>query len=135
MGQCGCGDINLIAARPVPGTDGVLAVDEYRGCRECETPIGLMLFFFNPEGQERWVEGWSGMRLGAPLEPSENGEDGGYGWVFPFIGQSELVKAAREHEGLKDVHPSNYETLAELLSDWGLTLLQEAMARRPKRSE
>lgn len=134
MGQCGCGDMNLTAAYPVAGTDAVLGIDEYWGCRECGTPLGIVVLLFDPKGREEWVE-VSGLKLGPAFEAGEYG--GGpagelFGLTLPFVGQDDLVAAVREGEELKNVRLEDYETLADLLSDWGLELLQEAFAHRKR---
>ena len=132
MGQCGCGDLHIIAAFPVPGTDGILAVDEYHGCQGCDTPAGFRLFFFDREGWEEYSWCFSGT-LGEPLEPDAFGGRDGFGERFPFVGRHELMKAARQGEELRDVDPAEYASVADLVDQWGLTLLQEALRQREER--
>lgn len=139
MGQCGCGDMHLIAAHRVAGTENVLAVDEYWGCRECGTPIAITLRYFDAPGWLDWGRWYHppGRDAHATPEPEmaadEYGGEEGFGWAFPLIGKAELVQAAREGEELKRVRLEDYATLADLLSDWGLELLQEALRQRSER--
>lgn len=42
MGQCGCGD--FYPDFKLPGPDGALyAIQLYRGCHECQTPVGVII--------------------------------------------------------------------------------------------
>jgi len=133
MGQCGCGDLVIDSARPIAGTDIVLAVDEYQGCNYCHTGLMPTLHFFDPKGWKEWGEG---AELGEPITPDEFGGDRGYGWRIPLIGKAELVKAARvlvAEEGEPfGQGEDGYATLADWLEDYGLRLLQEAMRQRAK---
>lgn len=126
MGQCGCGDMNPIAQYELP--DGnLLVVDEYHGCRDCETPIGYTLHLFTPEEGKNWI-------FDPPVKilPDELGK------VFPLIGKEEMILAAQEIEKEDGVFRvvfdgDEYASLSDFMHDKGLDLLQRAMRHRKVR--
>lgn len=133
MCECNCGELNLVAAHPIEGTDAVLGLHLYPGCSGCGTPIGVTAHLFDPEGWRDWgTEGFSGIKLGEPIKPDAYGGCDGYGLRLPLIGKAELVKAARTDEELKEIDLSDYDSLGDLLEQWGLVLLQEALRHREK---
>jgi len=128
--------MNLVAAYPLAGTENVLGVDFYLGCRDCGAPPTVRLHFFDAAGWEQWKE-----FLWGPFgEPLHFGPYGGgssaespHGLNIPLAGQGELAKAAREDEDLQEVEPGEYTTLADLFSgDLAGTLIREALLRREK---
>lgn len=115
MGQCGCGDMNVIAAYKIG--DKVLIVDEYHGCSDCGTPTGIFLHLFTPEEAAFWLDG----RQPEDFNPDEER-------VLPFIGRDELVEAAKEIEQPDDI--TEYGEMADWIHDKAIELLQTAMRKR-----
>jgi hypothetical protein len=72
MGQCGCGDMNVIKAYRI--RDAVILVDEYHGCDDCDTPLGISLYIFTPEEAEKWL--WEGQKI-EPFNVDEKDKEGG----------------------------------------------------------
>ena len=53
MGECGCG--NFSAQYQLPGPDGtVYAIQKYEACDYCDTPHGVVVHRFSPEGAKTW---------------------------------------------------------------------------------
>lgn len=53
MGQCGCGD--FYPDFKLPGPDGILyAIQLYRGCHECHTPVGVIVSRLKGDEIETW---------------------------------------------------------------------------------
>lgn len=132
MGECGCGDLYLRRGRRVEGTEGVLAADVYQGCRYCNSPLAVRLYFFDEQGWQEWGDG---VPMAETMEPDEFGGNDGHGWHVTLFGRDELVQAAREDEELSRVRLDDYSSLADLLSEWGLHLLKRALARREERGD
>ena len=118
MCECGCGNMNPIAAYKVGGN--VLIVDEYHGCSDCCTPIGLSLHIFSPKEAKEWLDE-PVREIFKPMPPTSWDER-----YFSFVGKDELVAAAAEFE--EDYQ--QYDSLSDFLSDFGLRLLQSAMKKR-----
>ena len=52
MGECGCGEMNIIDSFFV-GTK-VIAIDFYRGCRDCGADIGIRIHIFTKKEAKSW---------------------------------------------------------------------------------
>lgn len=53
MGECGCG--NFYPEFKFPGPDGsVYALQVYRGCEGCQTPVGVIISRLTGEEIEEW---------------------------------------------------------------------------------
>lgn len=130
MGQCGCGELFLVQAHPIAGTDITLAVDEYHGCQDCGNPLGASVMLFNPAGWEEWREfGLPNLQPGEPIQADDTGGNGGHGIWVPFLGPEDLLRAVREDEELSAIDLEEYSTLEDLLADHGMHLLQAAIRR------
>lgn len=51
MGQCGCGDFKASWKLQGPGNT-LYAIEIYNGCRDCETPVGLVVYRMTRKGDE-----------------------------------------------------------------------------------
>lgn len=152
MGQCPCGELFLIRAFRLPGSDLVLAVDEHHGCRHCGNPPGFTLHAFTPQDWETWGKVGSGSgskqaegtgtvpvptascccRLPLEIERLDGADNEGFGWWLPFVGPQDLARGAAADEHLRDVALDEYATLADLLEGHGLRILQAALRHREK---
>jgi hypothetical protein len=110
--------MNPIAAYKVGGN--VIIVDEYHGCDDCGTPLGLSLHIFSPKEAKEWLDE-PVSEVFEPKPPTAWDER-----CFGFVGKDELVAAAAEFE--EDY--AQYDSLSDFLSDFGLRLLQSAMKKR-----
>lgn len=118
MGECGCGSMNPIAAYKVGRN--VLVIDEYWGCKDCDTPIGITLHIFSPSKAAEVLDRKVTEKF-QPEPPTSWSEK-----VIGFIGEKELLDAAEKFEdGWKE-----YDTFRDFLCDFGLEFLQEAMKKR-----
>lgn len=126
MGQCGCGDMNLVEAIAIEGTEATLGIDQYHGCQYCNNPLGYTLMVFDPAGVERWVRGYGGKPTSESITPDEDGGNHGHGIWLPFIGREDLMDAAREDDELGLIDLAEYGTLCDLLDEYGLRLLRAA---------
>jgi hypothetical protein len=124
MGQCGCGDLNAVAAYDL-SDDKVIVVDEYHGCHDCGTPLGFTLHLFSKEEAEKWL---LSDQKPTPLRIDEPREEGLSQRSFPFVGRNELVEAAKEIEEENPI--SEYNNLSDWMYDNGLRLLRAAMEKR-----
>lgn len=113
MGQCGCGDLNLDKVWRIG--DFYLVADRYMSCRDCQTPIGVMLSIFTKKEAKDW-----GLKSEGKFEP----ENGYAEKPLPFFDVAALVKAAEKCEVNKSL--GEYDSLADILHDYGLELIQEA---------
>ena len=118
MGSCGCGDINPISAFRVGGN--IMIIDEYNGCKDCGTPIGLTIHLFSPKEAMQYLDK-PVSEVFKTLPPTSWDERS-----FGFVGRDELVAAAAEFEN----DYRQYDSLSDFLSDFGLNLLQAAMKKR-----
>lgn len=53
MGECGCGDFVGDFKFPGPGKD-IYVLDVYPGCRDCDTPAGIVIYRFTPKEAGEW---------------------------------------------------------------------------------
>lgn len=127
MGECGCGDFQPSAAFKVG--EKYLAIEEYHGCDYCNAGLAVSVYLMTPQEAGEWgVDEMDVKELKPDIcEPVH----------VPLIGAEELVKAAKVLEeeyddGEADEDPwfKQYRSLAELMEDVGLELLQEAMRQR-----
>lgn len=122
MGQCGCGDFTYNKAHKVGGK--ILAQQIYYGCQYCDTPAGVVLHLMSPKEAKNW-----GVTPEGHFPMDTDSKD--YGMLcIPVIHPTQLVEAARhpEFESMcGEIDLSEYDSLAELLQDIGLPLLQVAM--------
>jgi hypothetical protein len=127
MCECGCGDMNAIVSFEIG--NNILIVDEYLGCDDCDTPLGIVLHLMDKKEAENWVEKSSIKSF----RHDESREEGNGARYFSFIGKNELVAAAEEMDKEFESHPfSDYSCLADFMQDYGLELLQKAMNKRRK---
>lgn len=123
MGQCGCGDFSPDYVYKLG--DHVIVLSEYHGCQDCDTPLECVMFIMTVEEAKSWCIEEDEMKS---IELNE------FGWaeeIVPFVGRDELIKAAEEIEEEGELFLNNYATLADILCDYGLDLLQRAMNHRP----
>lgn len=128
MGQCGCGETWIKRAFRVIGTDFIIGVQEYHGCKECNSSVGLFLSFFTLEGAKEWID--DDLRI-EPVLPDAYGAFEGRGAQFWLIGREELYLAAAHLEAHEGLRIEDYGSLEDLLHDYGLRLIQAAMDMRP----
>lgn len=128
MCECSCsevrGDLNI----KLKGSDDVVSIDFYRGCRDCAPLIGVDVRVFNAKGVADFLGDADILDVG--------GDE--YGHIPTFdsielISLEDLQAISRTLPGTDD-----YENLADWLSDHGLDLLQGAfdlaMERRDARN-
>lgn len=130
MGQCGCGDMNLRYVHQIEETPVTLGIDTYFGCHDCDTPMGVVVLVFDPSGVKEWVSHYAWTPTQS-IRADEYGGNDGFGITVPFIGREDL-KAACKDEDLLDVDLSEYDSLADLLDERGLSLLRAAWDHRLK---
>ena len=53
MGQCGCGNYGGEFRLPGPGKD-IYVIEFYGGCKDCDTPAGIVLYRMNEQEQAQW---------------------------------------------------------------------------------
>ncbi|MDQ3804292.1 MAG: hypothetical protein M3416_10725 [Acidobacteriota bacterium] len=124
MGACGCGELSVYEGYTVGPY--VLAVEVYRGCSYCDTGLMVALHLFTPEEAETYD-----VEIKSEFKPDKYGHAE---IAFPMVGQADLVKAA---EGLEAKEEGGslvprYDSLADILRDYGLKLLQAGLRYRLK---
>lgn len=119
MGVCGCGELSPEKVYRVG--DQFLVVELYRGCSDCGTGLMVSLHLMTPEAAKQY-----------DIEPNDAFPPDKYGWSqvnIPIVGREDLVEAAEviEENGSLTVE---YDSLADLLRDEGLDLLQRGVRIR-----
>jgi len=123
MCQCGCGDFS--PDHVYKFKDNILVIQEYLGCRDCDTPIGCVVTIFTFEEANNWG-------IDADKLEEIKLEFGSAKRYFPFVGRKELMGAAKELEEKEGLTDNDYESLADYLNDNGTKLLRVAMSKRSK---
>lgn len=95
MGECGCG--SNAPDFQFDGPDGVkYAVELYRGCNYCSTPVGIVIYrFTDPESIEMFLDGVPELPVinyGTKDYPSVDGEA-----TFPIVDAEQLLKSLKKH--------------------------------------
>lgn len=130
MCECGCGE--LVASKALRVQDTILVIEEYPGCRYCHTGMAVVLHFFDSEDHAR--EFIDDMPI-EPITADEYGANNGRGEMIPMVGKEELKKAAAVIHSRIDVRLSDYDSLADVIDDIGLDLLQEALRQRKREAQ
>lgn len=124
MGVCGCADFNGVRWAVTVG-DFVLAASDYRGCNSgCDTPVGFSIHLMTREAASEW-----GVEPTGEWTPTSSI----IGWEEQFLNlfsPSQIVAAAREIEKEDHIDLSEYDSLADVLSDVALDLIRAAWDRQ-----
>ena len=121
MGECGCGELNIIA-ECVSFGDWIIVLETYTGCRYCVTGIISTVHFYTPKDaadfdliptREIKPDQWGIMQISAPI-----------------VDQEDLVEASLER--LPGI--GHYANLQDWLEDNGRELLQKAIYIRQKKN-
>jgi hypothetical protein len=125
MCECACGDAQIEKGWRVG--ENILAVELYRGCKECNAGLLVSLHIFTPEQAEEYE-----IEIVGEFKPDA------HGWAqmpFPVVGKDDLVKAAESLEEEEGDLFEEYGSLPEVLREFGLKLLQKSFAIRQKEIE
>ncbi|MDX1527023.1 MAG: hypothetical protein R3337_00260 [Gammaproteobacteria bacterium] len=92
MGECGCG--NTHPDFRFPGPPGVVyGVQFYQGCRDCDTPAGVIFYRWDENDDAEWFEGVPEL----PFRPFSDGVHADY--ALAVVGSERLVTALQKHLG------------------------------------
>ena len=119
MGACGCGDFYADKVYKLPSGTWV-AIQLYPGCRDCDTPLGVMVHVFNAKGAKDW-------RLAdGEVEHVTPDEYGALLGGLPMLTPDDLLTAVKEIGYEVGEGKDQYATLAEYIEDQGRELLRSA---------
>lgn len=126
MGECGCGDWEADVIYRVK-KPCIIGLRVYRGCRDCDTGVGVALDFFTPKSE--YIRDCD---VSYDAIPDEYGADlpG-----LPLFEVGDLIEASRTIDSKVGNGGNDYATIQDWLYDNGLTLIQEAMAIRDKKTK
>ena len=116
--KCGCGSIEPEVILKI-NNNKYIVIEKYKGCNYCVVPITTSILFFDKKG----FEDYYGKYYHDKIEPVEFSEDGGTPYHVNYFSQDDMCKAAED----LDINPSGYDSLSDLISDYGLDLIQDSI--------
>ena len=127
MCECSCAAQPYLTATRIDGTDVVLAVQVFPGCKDCDYGPGVSVAIFDSPT----VELIEGLKLES-IKADEYGGNSGYGLSVPVLDGEDLIAEARElcPKGTIGPGEDEYESLADWLDDNWDSLLRGAVHRR-----
>ena len=119
MGECGCGSIEPEIILKI-NSNKYIVIEKYKGCSYCVAPITTSILFFDKKG----FEDYYGKYYHDKIEPVEFNKDGGTPYHVNYFSQDDMYKAV---ENLCINPFTDYDSLSDLISDYGLDLIQDSI--------
>ncbi len=117
MGECGCGEMNIIDSFLVGNK--VIAVDLYRGCPYCGSDMGIRLYIFTKKEAKFWDI--HPKEKFEPMETEINIRD-----LF-WLSMDDFKKAIKEVE--KEDDPKEYDSLEDWIREYEYEILQKILGQ------